>query len=183
MEAKASGLSCWYSVAYHTWQRCYIISVDVHQVTFNKNNSMNCSASVNRELGKLLQTSHVSHLFIFDREVDFLVWWPGSGGGGVHPHDQASVWWCMLHSPLVAILCKYQVYIQYSIHCTSTAVHRAAEVSVCFSRTIYANMTPFSFLNLYYYIMKTLCSFNFDHVCLVRKHSRDLLTYGFLVDI
>lgn len=51
---------------------------------------MNCSASVNHELGKLFLTSHMSHLFIFDREVDFLVWWPGSGGGGgMHPHDQA----------------------------------------------------------------------------------------------
>lgn len=53
---------------------------------------MNCSTSVNHELGKLLQTSYMSHFFffiIFDREVEFLVWWPGSGGGGVQPHDQA----------------------------------------------------------------------------------------------
>lgn len=174
MEAKASGPSC----CYHTWQRCYIISVDIHQFTFKKNNSMNCSASVNRELGKLLQTSHNSDLFIFDREDDFLVWRPGSGGGGVRPHDQAPVWWCMLHSPLVAMLCKYQVYIQYSIGCTSTAVHRAAEVFVCFSRTIYANMTCFFIsesISLHYKNTMLLI-FNFDHFCLLRKCSRALIT-------
>lgn len=44
---------------------------------------MTCSTSVN--LGKLLQTSHMSHLFISDREVDFAVRGPGSGVGGVHP--------------------------------------------------------------------------------------------------
>lgn len=48
--------------------------------------------------------------------------------------------------------------MQYSIRCTPTAVHRDAEVFVCFFRTIYANMTPFSFLNRYRYIMKTLSS-------------------------
>lgn len=146
---------------------------------------MNCSVSVNHELEKLFQTSHMSHLFIFDREVDFLVWWAGSGGGGMHPHDQAPVWWCMLHSPLVAILCKYHVYMQYSIRCTSTAVHRDAEVFVCFSITIYANMTPFLIsksISLHYENTMLLI-FNFDHVCLVRKPSRGLLTKGFLVDL
>lgn len=73
MKAKASGPCYWNSVVHHTWQRCCIISVDGHQLSFKKNNSMNCSTSVNHELGKLLQTSHMSDRFIFDREVDFLV--------------------------------------------------------------------------------------------------------------
>lgn len=110
---------------------------------------------------------HTSHLFIFDREVDFLVRWPGSrGGGGVHTHYLAPVWWCMLHSPQVATLCKYQVYMQYSIRCTSTAVHRDAEVFVCFSRATYANMTPFFIsksISLHYENTMLLI-FNFDHI-------------------
>lgn len=68
----------------------------------------------------------------------------------------------MLRSPLVAELCKYQVYIQYVYYSMSTAVHRATEillktVQVFFSE-IYMQIgtppPPFSVSGSHHYILK-----------------------------
>lgn len=88
----------------------------IRQFTF-KNNSMNCSSSVYRELSGRRASEAASDLhryhtpFISDREVDFLeclrawLWW---WSAPLHPGPP--VWWCMLRSPLVAASCKYQVH-------------------------------------------------------------------------
>lgn len=151
----------------------------IRRFTF-KDNSMNCSSSVCHELGGRRACEAASDLhrchtpFISDREVDFLEclrawwgWWLWWCQRCAPLHPGPPVWWCMLRSPLVAALCKYQFYTVYII-CPQLYIglHRYFSRQMFF-RNIYANtiMTLlFLFLINYHYVRRhyALC-FDFDH--------------------
>lgn len=85
---------------------------------------MNCSSSVHHELGErralasCFRPPQISHPFISDRDVDFSRMSEGLIVLVVHTFTPRPrhVRWCMLRSPLVAALCKYQVYIYKYIY-------------------------------------------------------------------
>ena len=138
---------------------------------------MNCSSSVCRELGGRRAWEAASDLhryhtpFISDREVDFLEClraWLWRWRAPLHPGPP--VWWCMLRSPLVAALCKYQVYTVYII-CPPLYIglHRYFS-RLIFSRNIYAN----TILTLFWFIITTLCSLFWLGSCIFGKNDLEL---------